>query len=272
METLLATLNKIPSLPTAVRDIISSFDNDNIEIHELAEKISQDQNLSAKILQLANSPFYGLPRQVGSIPNAVVVLGFSSVRSLALAAGVAAMFPASSATFSWPDYWKRSMTAAVYARALAKCLKLNLETAFTAGLFHDIGLAVLAFGAPQQLAVAQQAAAETGDLLAAERTLLGFDHAQLGGEVAKHWRFPPAIELAIRHHHGAAAGTGEPLVLVTHAAFLLSMAATDGVEPDVEACLPQPLCTALGLNPEQIRRCMPQMEEIVAACASLLPA
>ena len=271
METLLATLNKIPSLPTAVRDIISSFDNDDIEIRELAEKISQDQNLSAKILQLANSPFYGLPRQVGSIPNAVVVLGFSSVRSLALAAGVAAMFPASSATFSWPGYWKRSMTAAVYARTLAKCLKLNLETAFTAGLFHDIGLAALAFGAPQQLAAAQ-AAAGTGDLLAAERTLLGFDHAQLGGEVAKHWRFPPAIELAIRHHYGAAAGAGEPLVLVTHAAFLFSVAAVDGVEPDVEACLPQPLRAALGLDPEQIRRCMPQMEEIVAACASLLSA
>lgn len=269
METLLATLNKIPSLPTAVRDIISSFDNADIEIHELAEKISQDQNLSAKILRLANSPFYGLPRQVGSIPNAVVVLGFSTVRSLALAAGIAGVFPASSATFSWPGYWKRSMVAAVYARALAKCLKLNLETAFTAGLFHDIGLAALAFGAPQQLAQAQ-AAAGTGDLLAAERALLGFDHAMLGGEVASHWRFPPDIELAIRHHHGAAAGAGEPLVLVTHTAFLLSMAEADGVEPDVEACLPQSLRLALGLEPEQIRGCMPKKEEIEAACATLL--
>lgn len=271
MEALLATLNKIPSLPAAVQEIISSFDNADIEVHELAGKISQDQNLSAKILHVANSPFYGLPRQVGSIPNAVVVLGFSAVRSLALATGIAGMFPASSATFSWPGYWKRSMAAAVYARSLAKCLKLNPETAFTAGLFHDIGLAALAFGAPQRLAEAQ-AAAGTGDLRAAERALMGFDHAMLGGEVARHWRFPPDIEQAIRHHHDAATGAGDPLDLVTHAAFLLSVAMADGVEPDVEACLPQPLRAALGLDPEQIRRCMPQVEEIVTACAALLSA
>ncbi len=269
MDTLRTTLNKIPTLPAAVQDVIASFDNADIEVQALAEKISQDQGLSAKILRVANSTFYGLPRQVGSISNAVVVLGFSTVRSLALAAGIAGVFPASSATFSWPGYWRRSMAAAVYARALAKCLKLNPEIAFTAGLFHDIGLAALAFGAPQQLAAAQ-AAAGTGDLLAAERALLGFDHAVLGGEVARLWCFPPAIEHAIRHHHDAAAGEGEPLFLVTHAASLLSLAAADGVAPDMEGCLPQPLLAALGLGPEQMCSCMPHMDEIMAACAALL--
>jgi putative nucleotidyltransferase with HDIG domain len=198
----------------------------------------------------------------------VVVLGFSTVRSLALAAGIASVFPACSATFSWPDYWKRSMAAAVYARTLAKCIRLNPETAFTAGLFHDVGLAALAFGAPQQLAEAQ-AAAGTGDLLAAERALLGFDHALLGGKVARQWNFPLDIELAIRHHHSAANGSGEALVLVTRAAALLSVAA-DGEEPDVAAYLPQPLLVALGLDPEQMRCCMPQQDEIVTACAALL--
>jgi len=117
---LLATLHKIPSMPVAVQEIISSFENADIEIHELAEKISRDQNLSAQILRLANSAFYGLPRQVGSIPHAVVVLGFNAVRSLALAAGVTGMFPAKSGAFSWTDYWKSSMATAVVARALAK--------------------------------------------------------------------------------------------------------------------------------------------------------
>lgn len=271
MDTLLATMNKIPSLPAAVLEVISSFENADIEVHALADKIGHDQGLSARILRMANSSFYGLPRQVGSIPNAVVVLGFSTVRSLALAASIAAVFPASSATFSWSDYWKRSMAAAMYARALAKCLKLNPEIAFTAGLFHDIGLAALAFGAPQQLAEAQ-AAAGTGDLLAAERALLGFDHALLGGEVARQWHFPSAIEAAIRHHRGAAAGAGEPLVLLTHAAFLLSIAAAGGAEPDVEACLPQALRSALGLTVDQLRTCVPKLEEIDAAYAALLSA
>lgn len=269
MDALFATMNRIPSLPAAVLEVISSFENANIEVQTLADKIGHDQGLSAKILRMANSSFYGLPRQVGSIPNAVVVLGFSTVRSLALAAGIAGVFPASSPTFSWPDYWKRGITAAIYARALARCVKLNPEIAFTAGLFHDIGLAALAFGAPQQLAEAQ-AVAGTGDLLAAERALLGFDHAQLGGEVARQWHFPAAIEAAIRHHRGAAAGTGEPLVLLTHAAFLLSIAAAGGAEPDVETCLPQTLRVALGLAADQLRTCMPTLEEIEAAHAALM--
>lgn len=266
---LLATLHKIPSMPTAVQDIISSFDNADIEIHELAEKISRDQNLSAHILRLANSSFYGLPRQVGSIPHAVVVLGFNAVRSLALAAGIAGMFPAKSGSFPWRDYWKRSMAAGVIARALAKCLNLNPDNAFTAGLFHDIGLAALAFGAPQQLAEAQAAAAEGGDLLAMERLLLGFDHAVLGGEVAKYWRFPLDIEQAIRHHHDTESNV--PLVLITQAASRLATAMIHDLELDMEACLPQSLCSALGLDAEQIRHCIPTKEEIMSACASLMP-
>lgn len=267
-EVLLATLHKIPSMPLAVQDIISSFDNADIEIHELAEKISRDQNLSAQILRLVNSSFYGLPRQVGSIPHAVVVLGFNAVRSLALAAGVTGMFPTKNGLFPWPNYWRRSMATAMYARALAKCLGLNPDTAFTAGLFHDIGLAVLAFGAPQQLAEAQAAAAEGDDLLATERSLLGFDHAILGGEVAKYWRFPPDIEQAICHHHDTASSV--PLVLVTQAAFRFAMAMIQGEKVDVETCLPQSLRAALGLNSEQIRHCIPPEEEVVSACASLL--
>jgi len=268
MDTLLASLNRLPVLPAAVMEVISGFDNPQLDSHDLATKISHDQSLSARILRMANSPFYGLPRQVASIQEAVMVLGFSSVRCLALAVGIAGAFPDTATVFPWSDYWKRSMMAAVYARSLAKCLKLDQEASFIAGLFHDIGLAVLAYGAPELLAKAQVVAGE-GDLLAAERSVMGFDHAQLGGEVVRRWNFPSTIEQAIRQHRSAAAGEGEPLMLVTHAASLLSLAAVAGAS-DTEECLPQLLQAALGLDPERLRQCLPQQDDIEAACAALV--
>lgn len=263
MDQLLAALNKLPALPEAVRDVIASFDAPRLDSHELADKIGRDQGMSARMLRMANSPFYGLPRQVASIREAVVVLGFSSVRSLALAAGISGVFAGGDSAFSWSDYWKKCMLAGVYARSLAKCLKLDQETAFSAGLFHDIGLAVLACCAPERLAEARAKAGE-GDLLAAERAVLGFDHAQLGGEVARRWNFPLVIERAIRAHHGAAAGD-DPLLLVVRAAHLLALAPQGEVE-----CLPVPLRDALGLDAERLRACLPQWEEALAASNALL--
>jgi len=134
-------------------------------------------------------------------------------------------------------------------------------------LFHDIGLAALAFGAPHQLAEANAATAEGGDLLATERSLLGFDHAVLGGEVAKYWKFPVDIEQAIRHHHDTASDV--PLIMITQAASRIALAVTDeGGEGEV--VVPPSLCAALGLDSEQMRHCLPSREEILSACASLL--
>lgn len=267
MDAMFATLKQLPALPAAVMEVIASFSDPDLDSHELAQKIGLDQGLSARMLRVANSSFYGLPRQVASIQDAVMVLGFSSVRSLALAAGIAGAFPVSSASFAWPEHWKRSMLAGVYARSLAGCLNLDRETAFSAGLFHDIGLAVLAFCAPEQLVRAQASAAE-GDLLAAEREVLGFDHAQLGGEVAKNWNFPASIEQAIRCHHTALATDGAMLDLVTHAAHLLSLA--DMAQADVPTSLPEDLTRVLGLDADKLRQCLPSAEELDAASAALL--
>ncbi len=270
-DHLLNTLNQLPALSIAVRQVIASFSDQNLDSHELATRISHDQGMSARILRVANSPFYGLMRQVGSIHEAVMVLGFNSVRSIALAAGISSVFPAATGAFSWPDYWRRSMLTGIYAKALAGCLALDRETAFSAGLFNDIGLAVLAYGAPELLAEARAAVTEEVDLLGAERAVLSFDHALLGGEVARRWNFPPAIEAAIRFHHQADGGEGEPLVLVTRVAHLLAAAVWDDRAADTARSVPLPLLAALELTLERLSACLPPLEEAMAASAAILP-
>lgn len=261
MEGLPFILKRLPALPEAVRQVIASFDDPRLDIHALAGKISRDIDLSARVLRVANSPFYGLARQVSSIHEAVVVLGFGNVRGMALAAGIAGVFPGNG-DFPWTSYWQRCMAAGMYARSLARCVGTNPESAFTAALFHDIGLAALAHGMPGSFAQAQ---AEGGDALDAERALLGFDHAELGGEIARYWNFPPAIERAIRENLRAEPSE-EPLVQLVRAARLLTEAGMAGVAP----VLPEPLLAVLGLDAERMRQCLPQWDDVAATSAALL--
>ena len=193
MHEILDNLHQLPAIPAVVQELIQNFDNPALDSQHLAQKISQDQALVAKVLRVANSAFYGLPRQVGSTQEAVVVLGFSTVRSLVLSAGFIDAFSASTPTacVDREHYWQRSLVIATYARAVAKCLRQDSEMAFSAGLLHDIGIMVLDVCAHERFAVVWKNAQGDGDeLIQAERAAFGFDHAELGAEVARRWKFP----------------------------------------------------------------------------------
>ncbi|MEK7811142.1 MAG: HDOD domain-containing protein, partial [Pseudomonadota bacterium] len=92
-QELIARLHQLPSLPVVVQEVIASFKDPGLDTPSLVEKISLDQGLSAKLLRVSNSSFYGLPRRIGSVQDAVVVLGFDVVRSLVLSAGISKIFP-----------------------------------------------------------------------------------------------------------------------------------------------------------------------------------
>lgn len=203
LAELLAQADRLPSLPLAVQEIIRSFDNDQLDAATLANKISQDTPLAAKTLKLANSPFYGLSGDINSIQEAVMVLGFGTVRTLAVSAGIIGRFqlPADSG-FDAPAFWQHNLNTAVFSRALAKLLKRDSEIAFAAGLLHDIGKLVIAFCRPAEFAEILAHQQQTGCAsLEAERAVLGMDHAEIGAETAKKWHFPIQIQTAIRHHH-----------------------------------------------------------------------
>lgn len=203
IDQVIKGVQQVPSLSAVVTEILASFDKEDIDTADLVRKLGQDQGLTARVLRVANSPFYGISSKVGSVSEAVVVLGFHNVRSLVAAAGIINQFPASKGGgFDRLAFWQHGIGSAVCAQMLAKTLGKDQALAFTAGLLHDIGKLVLdAFFHDDYTAAVARCVAEDSALLEAEQTELGLEHGLVGYELAKRWKFPLAIQQAIRDHH-----------------------------------------------------------------------
>ncbi len=203
LDQVAKAIQQVPSLSAVVMEILASFDRQDIEMADLARKLGQDQGLTARVLRVANSPFYGMSSKVGTVQEAVVVLGLHSVRSLVAAAGIIGQFPQTEhQDFDRTGFWQHSIGTAACAQTLAKRLGKDSALAFTAGLLHDIGKLALDayFHEDYQRALAYRLA-EDATLQEAELAVLGLDHTLVGHELASRWKFPVAIQLAIRDHH-----------------------------------------------------------------------
>lgn len=225
-QQLRARVKDFPPLPAVVLELITSLGKDDLSAEDIAAKLSRDVALSAKTLRMANSSFYGMTRQIGSIPEALTILGLRTVRTVVVAAGVTGSFkPPDGSGFEFPPFWRHAIGAALCGQALARELRMDSDIGFTVGLLHDIGRIALAYSYPRDYAevLAYQ---KEGDalLVEAERAVLGTDHARMGGQLAEHWQFSPVIVEAIEHHHTPALHHGPGLVGLAHLADAFSHA------------------------------------------------
>lgn len=188
-----ARLHKLPAMPVVAAELLSSLASEDTEVDALARRIAQDQAIAARVLRVANSPFYGLQTQVGSIRDAIVVLGFSTVRSLVLTATVVSGLPAGRCPgFSQELFWRHGLGVAVAARALARKLGRRADELFIAGLLHDIGRLAMVVVAPEDYAeVIATSRAQDCTRQEAEMSVFGYDHAAVGAALAQRWNFPP---------------------------------------------------------------------------------
>lgn len=212
---------KLPSLPAIVLDLLQSMENDGISGESLAAKISGDQALVARLLRIANSSFYGLQRKVLSIPDAIFVLGMSNVRTIALGATLSDSLSRqlNGTSFNFNSFWRHSVGTALCAQALAEKFKCSRESAFAAGLMHDIGQLVLATAFPQHLeAVRKQQLSIDCQTYEAEWGVLGTDHARIGQLLTRRWNFPDALSEAVGAHHNPELLSGNRLACTIHLA------------------------------------------------------
>lgn len=219
-------IGALPSLPSIAVELLQSIDDENADTDSLASKISRDQALVARMLRVANSSFYGLQGRVGSIQDAIVVLGLRSVRTLATAAAVTGSLKVDSHSgFNLRDFWRHSIAVALCARALARRLRSNDETAFAAGLLHDIGRLALAACFPKHMAAVHghQQQADC-DPLYAERAVLGIDHAEAGSLLTTYWKFPVTLCQAIARHHEPQGAVANSLTGIVHLANAIAHA------------------------------------------------
>ncbi|MBI5007258.1 MAG: HDOD domain-containing protein [Nitrosomonadales bacterium] len=263
-------LHQLPAMPQVVQEVMASFRDENAGSAVLAHKIALDQGLSARVLRVANSSFYGLSREVGSIQDAVTVLGFDTVRSLVVSAGYMRAFAATpDDLFDRHAYWLRSFRVATYTETLVNCLGSgDRKLAFTAGMFHDVGQLVFSVCIPERFAgLLAQLKTSEGSLVDLERASLGFDHAEIGAEMARRWNFPPEIEHAIRYWRKP---VREPFSLTT-GMVSLAVLLEDGLRGDaLQERLPEGLCDRMGLTANRIGACLPQPEQLDAMANLML--
>ena len=261
-KTMLSKLNQLPSLPVILQELIASFSDADLNIITLAHKIEHDQGLCAKVLRMANSSFYGLPRKVGSIQDAVTVLGFDTVRSLVLSAGMVHAFPPSNGSkFDRGAYWERCYRVATISHSLAKTLQHGQHLAFTAGMFCEIGQLALDLCIPQQFSelLRLQENSES-DLIELEQSELGFNHFDIGADAVRLWNFPLEIEQLIRNwNNPELLKASDPLACVVHMAASLE---NGNIGEETILKISQTWCHLIPLTLEQIRAVLPHPEHL----------
>ncbi|QSA97168.1 HDOD domain-containing protein [Methylococcus sp. EFPC2] len=190
-------------LPDAVVQLNKLIDDPHARNVDLTEIISQDPGLSVRVLRLVNSPHFAFVNRVGSLSHAITVLGRQELRKLAMAAGMAEAFqgiPRESVDMD--TFWCNSVTCATLAELLAGRCRQSREIAYLSGLLHGIGRLVFYTLAPDDyrrvLALSPDQTEQS--LIAAEREVFGFDHAELGAELCRLWHLPLQLQQTLRYH------------------------------------------------------------------------
>lgn len=202
----LSRLETLPSLPSLYNDVVDELQSTTPSAETLARLVAQDIGMSAKVLQLVNSAFFGLTRHVPGPSQAVIMLGMDTLKVLGLSVKVfTEIEPPLLENPQLAGLWPHSVQVSVCAKAIAAAENADPQTvdyAFIAGLLHDVGKLALSAVLPgEHNTVLSTAANNGGNLLQAEYQSLNTTHAKVGAYLLGLWGFPPAVVEALAHHH-----------------------------------------------------------------------
>jgi len=223
LDDIVTRIGRLSHLPTTVLRLVGIVSDPSSSLAQIVETIRYDQAITADVLRLCNSAYFGLVRKVESLDDAVRLLGTVKILQLVMAAHTRALLsrPQEGYGLAAGALWRHSVGVALGAQLLARPMRLTqLGLLFTAGLLHDIGkVALNEFVAQEYAEIARRVAEEQVSFAEAEAAVLGFTHPQVGGRLAELWNLPESIVLAVRYHHDPETATGEQaLVDATHLA------------------------------------------------------
>lgn len=198
-------MQELPTLPLVAQRVVSLLNNPSSSAADLEQVIKHDQALTARVLRLVNSAYYGYPRHITTVGQGIVILGYRTLKELVLSISIADLFrmKGKAKVFDRAALWQHAVVTAIGAKILARCAGLPFEEdAFIAGLLHDIGVLFLDLCLNAEFD--EIIASTTTDgipLIRAEEKVLGFNHTLVGKMVAEKWNFPPFLVDVLRYHH-----------------------------------------------------------------------
>lgn len=258
-QELVSGVVRLVSLPEVCIRVNEMMDDPVVNATDIGKVIAQDTSLTARLLKIVNSAFYGFQARIETVSRAVTVIGLRELRGLVLAASAVESFSKlPNDVLNLVNFWRHSVYCGVVAQLLAqKCNVLHSERLFVAGLLHDIG----------KLVITNKMVKESREVIKrveqkkifdfeAEQAVLGFDHAEVGGELLKEWNMPESLCNSVNYHHRPRAAM-EPTIeiCIVHIANILTIRAEHGVgQNDVAPPIDEIALSMTGLSEEDFEQ------------------
>ena len=201
LKELIINANDLPAIPMVATKVLQLIENESTTANDLAKAISSDPAVAARVLKISNSVFFGCTRQINTLPHAIMMLGYNTLKSVVMTASIKQVYKTYGLTEKM--LWEHSFGAGLAARVIARTTRLvNDDEAFLGGLFHDIGKTVMNNADSTQFQALMQTCYNEGiSFLAAERQMYPYSHADVGALVIEKWNFPEMLTRTVSEHH-----------------------------------------------------------------------
>jgi putative nucleotidyltransferase with HDIG domain len=260
-QELILNLGDLPPLPQVAAQVLRLASDPDSTTDQLQRVVATDQALAAQTLKVANSAMFGMVREVRTLTQAIMTLGFTTIKSIVIASSARNLYKRGGTGLQERLLWEHALSTALGARAFARELRSpRAEEAFLGGLLHDIGKTVMGLKFPERYgalvrSVYNQA---TVDELDAELELFGFDHAMVGEALLASWNLARSLENAVRWHHHPELAPEEDRVLTAFVTLANQLAVERGAglgQPQVLQPGIDQAAAILGLDPEALAEC-----------------
>lgn len=266
LENIASLLKSFPSMPGAAIKLLALIDDPDVSVSQIEAILRHDAGLTANILKLANSAYFGIPTKVGSVRQAVLILGLKRLIQMVIAACVNAIMDKQVPGYDLPpgELWRHSIAASVAAEGLVKELDItDNEEIFTAALLHDVGKLVLGNFVKKDLKKIESVLNQDISFEAAEDMVLGTNHADIGAQILTQWCLPFDIVNAVRWHHSPESADKNTTTLdIVHVANVLCLMVGLGAGRDKMQNTPSEIVAKrLGLEPYHLEKIASQTLE-----------
>ena len=271
-EELVSRTADLVSLPDIYIRLKAVVDDPESSMADVASVVANDPALTARLLKIANSPYFGFPAKITTVARATSLLGTQQIHDLVLATTVTEAFSAiPTELVSMQDFWSNSIRCGLLCRRLAQeCNVLDSERLFVEGLLHDVGHLIMYQGLPEASAAALlESQQQDRPLFQVERELIGCDYAQVGSALMRSWHFPPGLIESVHYQNAPARAEEFPLeVAIMHIAVRLKQHAVAEEIPGIDTAAWQ----VTGLGQEVIEPvCAAAAEQLSATVDMLFP-